>query len=128
MFNPNVSVGAQITPPSISPGQMDSDLAERNVADITSADEEPNISPGQIDSNLAERNVASLIDPNVLLDETQYFSNTFRADDPSAYDDDETLENYLMERMKDTFNVNHPDVLESWKKQIQAWIGSQHAF
>ena len=128
MFNPNMPVGGQITTPSISPGQMDSDLAERNVADITSADEEPNISPGQIDSNLAERNVASLIDPNVLLDETQYFSNTFRADDPSAYDDDETLENYLMERMKDTFNVNHPDVLESWKKQIQAWIGSQHAF
>jgi hypothetical protein len=125
MFNPNVSVGAQITPPSISPGQMDSNLAERNVANITSADEEPPPAPEQLQtsssysSNLTPNQTAAI--ENFISGETAALNNS-----ETMLDDDE-LTTYLMERMKATLNIDHPDVLDAWKKQIQTWIGSQYA-
>ena len=125
MFNPNVSVGAQITPPSISPGQMDSNLAERNVANITSADEEPPPAPEQLQtsssysSNLTPNQTAAI--ENFISGETAALNNS-----ETMLDDDE-LTTHLMERMKATLNIDHPDVLDAWKKQIQTWIGSQYA-
>lgn len=129
MFNPNVSVGAQITPPSISPGQMDSNLAERNVANITSADEEPPPAPEQLQtsssysSNLTPNQTAATENYNRLVKEA--FNNSLGSLE-TMLDDDE-LTTHIMERMKATLNIDHPDVLDAWKKQIQTWIGSQYA-
>ena len=129
MFNPNVSVGAQITPPSISPGQMDSNLAERNVANIASADEEPPPAPEQLQTsssysnNLTPNQKAATENYNRLVKEA--FNNSLGSLE-TMLDDDE-LTTHIMERMKATLNIDHPDVLDAWKKQIQTWIGSQYA-
>ena len=130
MFNPNMPVGGQITTPSISPGQMDSDLVQQNISNIQSADEEPPPAPEQLQTsssysnNLTPNQKAATENYNRLVKEA--FNNSLGSLE-TMLDDDE-LTTHIMERMKDTLDINHPDVLESWKKQIQAWIGSQHAF
>ena len=132
MFTPNMPVAGQTTTPSISPGQMDSDLANSN---IHSADKEPPAStaPNQVLSNSARGNVASFIDPNTLINETRVLSDVSRKNNnnQTVMFDNAELEKFLvgeLGRMKNTLNNDHPDVLVSWKKQIRTWIGSQEAF